>query len=127
MKNKISKRLFAALAMLVLSLSVFAYTADIAGKYTGSADLEGTGTLAIKAEIIVKDNKYSGSVDSDMGNATITGGSFAENKLTLQIDAGGDAAIMTGTVGADGKISGDVSGAFKGTFELLKVTKSEQN
>lgn len=107
-------------AMLLLSLSVFAYTADVAGKYTGTAELEGAGTVNIKAEIIVKEDKFSGSVDSDMGRATITGGSFAENKLTLQIDAGGDAATMSGTVGEDGKITGDVSGAFKGTFQLTR-------
>lgn len=118
MKKIFSKRLFAALAMCVLSLSVFAATADIAGKYTGSANLEGAGTLNIKAEIVVKDDKYSGTIDSDMGSATITGGSYADKKLSLTLDAGGDTATMSGAVAADGKISGDISGAFKGTFQL---------
>ena len=120
MKNIISKRLFTALAMCVLSLSVFAYTADVAGKYTGSANLEGAGTLNIKAEIIVKDDKFSGSISSDAGGATITGGSYADKKLSLTLDANGDAATMSGTVADDGKITGDVSGAFTGTFQLTR-------
>lgn len=118
MKNLISKRLFAALAMLTLSLSVFAYTADVAGRYTGAANIEGAGTLGIKAEILINDDKYSGTIDTDMGGATITSGSYADKKLTLTIDAGGDSATMTGTVADDGKISGSIIGAFTGTFQL---------
>lgn len=121
MKKIFSKRLSVALATIVFSLSVLAHpTADIAGKYSGSANLDGAGTLNINVEIIVKDDKFSGAVNSDMGSATITGGSYADKKLTLEIDAGGDAATMTGTVADDGKISGNVSGAFTGTFQLTR-------
>lgn len=120
LKNSILKKFFAIALIALFSLSVFALNADIAGKYTGSATLDGAGTLNIKAEIVEQDGKYSGSIDSDMGSAAITGGSFAENKLTLTLDAGGDSATMTGTVAEDGKIAGDISGAFKGSFELMK-------
>jgi hypothetical protein len=120
MKN-LNRKYFLALAvMCVLSLSVFAYTADIAGKYTGSADIEGAGTLAITAEIVVKEDKISGSINSDAGTVAITGGSYADNKVSLTLDVSGDAATMSGTVGDDGKITGDVSGAFKGTFQMTR-------
>ena len=121
MKNIISKRLFAALAVCVLSLSVFAYSmADVSGKYKGTATIEGAGVLDVTAEIKVEDGKYSGSLDSPHGGATIVSGKMEEDKLTLDMDFGGNPITMSGTVDKDGKISGTVSGAATGTFELMR-------
>lgn len=115
-----SKRLLAALAVMVFSLSVFALTADLSGKYKGTANIEGAGALDITAEIKVEDGKYSGVLDSPLGNASIVGGKLEEDKVTLEMDANGSAVTMSGTVDKDGKISGNVSGAVSGTFELMR-------
>lgn len=122
MKNTISKRLFAALAACVLSLSVFAFTADIAGKYKGTANIEGAGTLDITADIKIEDGKYSGILNSPLGDASIVSGKVEEDKVTLDMDANGSPVTMSGTIAKDGKISGSVSGAVSGTFELMRDT-----
>lgn len=120
MKNIISKRFFALIAVMAFSLSVFAYAADVTGKYKGMATLEGAGAVDITAEIKVEDGKYSGTLDSALGNAAIVSGKLEDKKLTLDLDANGSAVTMTGTVTEDGKIKGDVTGAVNGTFELTR-------
>ena len=121
MKNIISKRLFAALAVCVLSLSAFAYSAaDVSGKYKGTVSVEGPGTLDVTAEIKVEDGKYSGMIDSPQGSAAIVSGKMEADKLTLETDFGGNAITFSGTVDKEGKISGTVSGAVSGTFEWMR-------
>lgn len=121
MKNIISKRLFAALALFILSVSVFAYAAaDVSGKYKGTVSVEGPGTLDVTAEIKVEEGKYSGVIDSPQGSATIVSGKMESDKLTLETDFGGNAITFSGTVDKEGKISGTVTGAVTGTFEWMR-------
>ncbi len=109
--------------LFVFSVSnLFAQTADVSGRYEGTADLQGVGKLAIKAEIRQREGKISGVVNTPLGEAPILEGSFKEDNLSITVDAGGDDVFFSGKVSADRKISGEVSGAaYKGKFELLRV------
>lgn len=105
---------------MVFSLSVFALTADISGKYKGTVSVEGPGTLDVTAEIKVADGKYSGMIESSQGSAAIVSGKMEADKLTLETDFSGNPITFSGTVDKEGKISGTVSGAVSGTFEWMR-------
>jgi len=106
----------------ILAPAAFAQEGYISGKYEGSADTPSFGKLKISAEIRQKDGKLSGVLHTPLGDAGIMEGSFADNKFSLVIDAGGDDLILNGTRGQDGKLTGTVSGeTVTGTFELNRT------
>lgn len=108
--------------LLWLAPNLFAQTADVSGRYEGTADIEGRGKLVISAEIRRKDGKLSGVFNTPLGEAPIVEGSFKDGDLLLTLDAGGDDIFLSGKVGSDRKISGEISGAVaKGTFELKRT------
>lgn len=108
--------------LLLFAPNLLAQTVDVSGKYEGTADVQGLGKLPIKAEIRQKDGKVSGFVNTPLGDAPVLEGSFKEGILSLKLDAGGDDVFLSGKVGADRKISGEVSGeTAKGTFELKRT------
>ena len=107
---------------LLFASNLFAQPTDVSGKYEGTADVQGLGKMAIKAEIRQKDGKISGVVNTPLGDAPILEASFKDGNLSLKLDAGGDDVFLSGKVGADRKISGEVSGeTAKGTFELKRT------
>lgn len=107
---------------LLFAPNLFAQPTDVSGKYEGTADVQGFGKLLIKADIQQKENKVSGVVNTPLGDAPILEGSFKNGILSLKLDAGGDDVFFSGEVGADRKISGEVSGeTAKGTFELKRT------
>jgi hypothetical protein len=115
------KRLFPIFVLFLLSAaSLPAQTTDVSGKYEGTVELQGTGKLNIKGEIRQKDGKLSGVVNTPLGDAQIIEGKISGNNVWLKLDAGGDDAFLSGEA-ADRKISGEVSGAFKGTFQLQRT------
>jgi hypothetical protein len=115
-------RKFSIFFLLVLcATNLFAQTTDISGRYEGTADVQGLGKLAIKAEIRQKDGKLSGVLNTPLGDAPIIEGAFSGGVMLLKIDAGGDDIFLNGKV-EGAKISGEVSGATaKGTFELKRT------
>ena len=125
MKNLIAKNLLVAVALFVLSASVFAFFAGVEGKYKGSVMLEGLGNLPITAELKGADDKLTGTIASAQGDAQITDGSVKDGKITFQILVGDMAAAVSGTVDDKGKIAGTISGdQLNGTIEL---TRAEEN
>lgn len=111
------------LLLLVLSAqNLFAQTADVSGRYEGTADVQGFGKLNLKAEIRQKNGKLSGVFNTPLGDAPIIEGGFADGVIRLTLDAGGDDFILTGTLSATGRILGDVSSSgAKGSFQLRRV------
>lgn len=108
--------------LLLFAPNLFAQTADVSGKYEGTADVQGIGKLPITAEIRQKDGKLSGVVNTPLGDTPIIEGSFKDGNLSLTLDAGGDDIFLSGKVDSDRKISGEVSGTTaKGTFELKRT------
>ncbi|MEP6903439.1 MAG: hypothetical protein ABJA66_17060 [Actinomycetota bacterium] len=116
------RKIFAFLLFLFFASNLFAQTADVSGRYEGTADVQGLGKLAISGEIRQKDGKISGMFKTPLGDTAIIEGSFKDGNLSLTLDAGGDDIFFSGKVGSDRKISGEVSGATaKGTFELKRT------
>jgi len=116
------KSLLLAGLSLSFLLNLQAQTTGISGKYEGTADLQGAGTLKISAEISEIGNKITGVIHTPLGDAEIIEGSYSASILALTVDAGGDDLLLNGNVSADRKISGQVSGEIaKGTFELKRV------
>lgn len=125
MRNKIVKRLLAASAVFVLAASVSAFAAEIAGKYKGSANIEGLGNLALTAELKGGDDKLSGVINSAQGDAQILDGSAKDGKITLQIAVGDSAATVNATVSKKGEIKGSISGdQINGTIEMSRVDET---
>lgn len=122
MKNLIAKHLLVAIALLVLSMSVFAYFAGVAGKYKGSVSLEGLGTLPVTAELKGTDDKLTGLISSSQGDAEIVTGSVKDGKFTMAINVGDMGATVNGTVDDKGKFAGSISGdQINGTIELTRA------
>ena len=93
----------------------------LSGKYTGTAKGASIGELPLSAEIKNDNGKISGKLEIPTGTATITSGTFADNKLSMKVDAGGNELTINGTL-KDDKITGDwaLEGQ-TGTFELKKA------
>lgn len=98
------------------------HTSDpVSGKYQGVAKGDQVGELPLTVEIKNMEGKLSGNIDTPNGPAPITGGSFANGKVTMTFDAGGAVGTITGML-KDGVISGNWElGGQTGTFELKKM------
>ena len=125
MKNIFTKRLSVLAAVFLLAASAFAYFAGVEGKYKGSATLEGLGIVPVTAELKGSDDKLSGVINSDQGDAQILDGNFKDGKITLQITVGDTGATINGTVDEQGKIAGSVTGdQINGTIEMSRVKET---
>ena len=93
----------------------------VSGKYQGVAKGDQVGELPLTVEIKNTAGKLSGNIDTPNGPAPITGGTFADGKVTMTFDAGGAVGTITGML-KDGVISGNWElGGQTGTFELKKA------
>ena len=114
---------FSIFFLIVLCASVsFAQTADVSGRYDGTADVQTFGKLKITAVLRQSNEKVSGTFTTPLGEATIISGTFNDGNLALTIDAGGDDLLLNGKFSASGKIAGEISGAIaNGKFELNRT------
>ena len=93
----------------------------LSGKYQGIAKGASIGELPLSAEIKNDNGKISGKLEIPTGTANITSGTFADGKLSMKVDAGGNELTINGTV-KDDKITGDwAMEGQTGTFELKKM------
>ena len=93
----------------------------LSGKYQGTAKGASIGELPLSADIKNDNGKISGKLEIPTGTATITSGTFADGKLSMKVDAGGNELTINGML-KDDKITGDwaLEGQ-TGTFELKKM------
>lgn len=118
--------LFAVLALM--SLSAWAQDKSksdpVSGSYKGSAKSDAFGELPLTAQIKNNSGKLSGTVGTPQGDAEITDGTYADGKITLKFDAGGNEGTVSAQI-KDGKIVGEwtLAGA-SGTLELMKADDS---
>lgn len=98
-----------------------AKSADVSGKYEGVAKSDQIGDIPITVEIKNTNGKLSGKIESPQGPAPITSGTFADGKVTLKFDAGGNEGTVVATLVGD-KITGkwDLGGT-GGNLELKRV------
>ena len=71
---------------------------DVSGHYEGAARSQARGTLSLKVEIVAQDGKVLGVIKTLLGDIPITGGSYANGKLSLDFDVQGDAGLISGTL-----------------------------
>lgn len=94
---------------------------SIAGKYEGVAKNASIGELPLTVEIKYDNGKISGKIETPQGPAPITSGTYADGKLTMKFDAGGNEGTVTAKF-ADGKITGEWElGGQTGTIELKQL------
>ena len=94
---------------------------DISGRYEGVAKTAAHGDLPIAIEIRQQNGAITGSMDTPLGNLSITGGSFAAGKLTLKVESYDDVGTITATV-EGGRLVGEFSGfGEKGRLELKRT------
>jgi hypothetical protein len=93
----------------------------VAGSYEGIAKSEALGDIPIKVDLKNNGGKLSGSIDTPQGAAPITEGTYADGKVSLKFDAGGNEGTVTAQV-KDDKIVGNWSLAGQtGTLELKRA------
>ena len=94
----------------------------LSGKYEGVAKSDQIGDIPLTVEIKNDNGKLSGKIDTPQGPAAITSGTYADGKLTMKFDAGGNEGTVTATVNGD-KISGKWElGGQGGPLELKRST-----
>ena len=93
----------------------------LSGRYQGVAKNDQMADTPLTVELKNDNGKLSGKMDILAGSANITSGTYADGKITMKFDAGGQEGTINGTVDGD-KITGkwEVAGQ-TGTFELRKV------
>ena len=95
---------------------------NISGKYEGVAKSDQMGDIPLTVELKNDNGKLSGKIETPQGPAAITSGTYADGKLTMKFDAGGNEGTVTATVAGD-KISGKWElGGQGGPLELKKST-----
>jgi len=93
----------------------------ISGSYKGIAKSQELGDIPITVDLKNIKGKLSGKIGIPQGDATITDGTYADGKVTLKFDAGGNEGTVTAQVKGD-KIVGDWAVAGQtGTLELTKA------
>lgn len=95
-------------------------TDPVSGKYEGVAKSDQIGDIPLTVELKNDNGKLSGKIDTPQGPAAITSGTYADGKLTMKFDAGGNEGVVTATVSGD-KITGKWElGGQGGPLELKK-------
>ena len=93
----------------------------VAGKYQGTAKTP-DGDVPLNVDLKIAQGAVSGTIDSGHGPIAITGGSLAGDRVTLNVDMGGTAGTIAGTVKGD-RIDGTwTMGDATGAFTLTRVT-----
>lgn len=95
--------------------------ADISGKYEGVAKSEAFGEIPLTVNLKNTSGKLSGTIETPQGPATITDGSYADGKVTIKFDAGGNEGIVTATLNGDKIVGKWELGGAGGTLELKKA------
>jgi hypothetical protein len=116
--------------LLVVTLLALASTAaaatlqasdPVSGKYEGIAKSAAIGDIPITVTLKNDGGKLSGSVDTPQGPAPITSGTFANGKLMMKLDAGGNEITINARLEGD-KITGEWELAGQtGTLELKRA------
>jgi major membrane immunogen (membrane-anchored lipoprotein) len=102
------KSFSALLAILLVAASASAFQnkpSNLSGKYQGVAKNDQIGEIPLTVEIKDDGGKLSGKIDTPQGPSNITSGSYADGKVSLKFDAGGNEGTVTATADGD-KITG---------------------
>jgi hypothetical protein len=96
-------------------------TDNLSGKYEGVAKSDQLGDIPLTVEIKNDNGKLSGKIETPQGPAAITSGTYADGKVTMKFDAGGNEGTVTATLAGD-KITGKWElGGQGGALELKRA------
>ena len=95
--------------------------ADISGKYEGVAKSEAFGEIPLTVNLKSNGAKLTGTIETPQGPANITDGTYADGKVTLKFDAGGNEGTVTATINGDKIVGKWELGGAGGTLELKKA------
>ncbi|HKQ05929.1 MAG TPA: hypothetical protein VJ464_12405 [Blastocatellia bacterium] len=95
--------------------------ADISGKYEGIAKSEAFGEIPLTVNLKNNGGKLTGTIETPQGPANITDGSYADGKLTLKFDAGGNEGTVTATLAGEKIVGKWELGGASGTLDLKKA------
>ncbi len=90
----------------------------VAGSYEGTAVGPDGSPLSLRVDLKYADGRFTGLVDAQAAQLSIVGGALDGDTLTLTIDSGGMAGVMSGKVAGD-RIEGTWTlGEMSGTFAV---------
>ena len=93
----------------------------VAGQYEGIAKSEALGDIPIKVDIKNDNGKITGSIDTPQGAAPITSGTYADGKVNLKFDAGGNEGTVTAQLKEDKIVGTWTLAGQNGTLELKRA------
>ncbi|MGA9772877.1 MAG: hypothetical protein WBV94_27855 [Blastocatellia bacterium] len=94
----------------------------VSGKYEGVAKSDQIGDIPLTVEIKNDNGKLSGKIDTPQGPSQITSGTFADGKIMMKFDAGGNEGTVEAMLSGD-KISGKWSlSGMGGPLELKRAS-----
>jgi len=116
------------LSLLIVTLFLLAAAAtaapyqdkpkNVTGKYEGVAKSDQMGDIPITVEIKDDAGKLTGKIETPQGPAPITSGSYADGKIILKFDAGGNEGTVTASFAGDKVIGKWELGGMGGAVEL---------
>ena len=96
-------------------------TDNLSGKYEGVAKSDQLGDIPLTVEIKNDNGKLSGKIETPQGPAAITSGTYADGKVVMKFDAGGNEGTVTATLAGD-KLTGKWElGGQGGPLELKRA------
>lgn len=84
-------------------------TGSIAGHYDGVIRTSSLGNLTVALDLRDENGNLTGTLHSPLGEVAVTGGSYAEGRVTIKMEANGDEATFMGNF-AGGQLTGDFNG-----------------
>lgn len=93
----------------------------VAGHYEGVIKTGALGDVQVSLDLRSDNGQLAGTLHTPFGEVNIVGGSYAQGRLVIKMDANGDEATFAGTL-VDGKVTGDFNGFGQaGTVELKRT------
>ena len=93
----------------------------VSGKYEGVAKSDQIGDIPLTVEIKNDNGKLSGKIDTPQGPAQITGGTFADGKISMKFDAGGNEGTVEGMLNGDKIVGKWALSGMGGPLELKRA------
>jgi hypothetical protein len=119
---RIAKRLALAVAVMVGAIGVVsAAPAELAGTWVGAIDTD-RGGMQIRLELVEKQGKWSGQIESAHGGWTVTSVTEKDGAWTVEFKTDGGTGRLSGRI-ADGRFTGKWDNAPQavGTFSLTRA------
>ncbi len=93
----------------------------VSGKYEGVAKSDQIGDIPLTVEIKNDNGKLSGKIDTPQGPSQITSGTFADGKIMMKFDAGGNEGTVEAMLNGDKIVGKWALSGMGGPLELKRA------